>query len=184
MTDTLRAALEFYANSENYRAAPGAKVTSTGAHRASPVERECGELAREALASLSAHPGGGGESVVQQAADVIRAERIRQQGGERVGFVAFNWGNDFAHALDSAGLLASSPGQEGVVREALEVAKRELLKHAVHMEYDSPGGVPEPCGMWCDMCECHYEERGHGPICPITKIDAALASSPVQELKP
>jgi predicted TIM-barrel fold metal-dependent hydrolase len=45
----LRAALDWYANSANYKAKLSDPVSSSGQHRASPVERDYGETARKAL---------------------------------------------------------------------------------------------------------------------------------------
>jgi hypothetical protein len=49
----LRLQLSWYANPENYRAKPGAPMTSHGAHRASPVERDGGDRARAALTPIT-----------------------------------------------------------------------------------------------------------------------------------
>lgn len=66
-----------------------------------------------------------------------------------------------------------------VPRVWLERLFEATVKYGTHMEYDSPGDVPEPCGMWCDICEQHIDDdapaNGHALHCPIEVVGRRLA---------
>lgn len=65
-----------------------------------------------------------------------------------------------------------------IATKLLEEAQKELIAHATHMEWDSPGDTPEPCGQWCDLCNQHIDDddhsQGHASTCLIARIDRAL----------
>lgn len=62
-----------------------------------------------------------------------------------------------------AATLGLVDGYAGIIREleaklaAAEAraakAVEVLRRFATHVEYDSPGDMPEPCGVWCDICD-------------------------------
>lgn len=67
------------------------------------------------------------------------------------------------------------------VPRALAISILDALKRfGTHMEYDSPGDAMEPCGQWCDICNCHIDDEnhadGHDINCVIEKLRAAIAN--------
>ena len=66
-----------------------------------------------------------------------------------------------------------------VQRIWLERLLAAAVKYGPHMEYDSPGDVPEPCGMWCDICNQHVDDdapaNGHKLDCPIDVVGRLLS---------
>lgn len=67
--ERLRAALEFYADADNYRSTRSSPIVSTGVHRASPVEQDFGRKAFHAL----------GASEQRTAPDMMVSDECRQE---------------------------------------------------------------------------------------------------------